>query len=132
MRTWRKEADIRKRQDTQKDELEQISTRLKHYEQCESLQKRMHRYCELKGLEYEEIGSWLQCKMPSGVEVTIYGSTLTHLSLRRAPSPIYGHFFRQGVRFRTMVYILSPNALYLYNLLGEEIKELENKKENEL
>lgn len=112
------------------DELEEIRVRLAHIEKCESLQERIWRYCFLKGLKCEKVGSWVRCEMPSGVKVTIYD--LPMLSLFPSPGgPICGYYENRNDRFCRLKYLLECDAVYLYNLLAEKIEELEKEREQE-
>lgn len=111
-----------------KEELDKIRARLRHYEQCESLQQRQKAYCDLIGIIYEDFNSWVRCEMPNGAKLTIYHNPLRHLG-GVATGPIYGHVEYPNRKCCKLTYLTEPIALHLFNKLGEKIKELENKKE---
>lgn len=106
------------------DDLEEIRIRLAHIEKCETMQQRIWRYCFLKGLKCEKVGSWVRYEMPSGVKVTIYGQPM--LSMYSSPGgPICGYFEDPNDRFCSLKYLRECDILYLYNKMGEKIRELE-------
>lgn len=127
---WResKARNEEKRRNDLQAELDRIRARLNHYEHCESLQKRLRHYCDLKGTKYENIGSWLQVGLPSGARITIYSNPLCWLH-PATKAPIYGHIERPCGRIWTLMYLLEPEARFLFNKIGEKIKEFEDNKE---
>ena len=126
-RKERREKHGREEEKARQEGARKILTVVRNFDWCEELQERMRRQCDLVGRPYESIGSSLLFRLESGKKVTIFGRPKTLSIFGMGTKLLYGTIEAPKGRLSHRKYIMERLAIYLFDRLGENIRELQTK-----